>query len=72
MKDPAVPCRPELGQRGKKPLSELVETMRDAIVLAPEQVELATSRPEDRTISVRLAKQGYSKSSFAKLTAAVL
>jgi polysaccharide biosynthesis transport protein len=41
--------------RGKKPLSELVEKMRDAIVLAPEQAELATSKPEDRTISVRLA-----------------
>jgi uncharacterized protein involved in exopolysaccharide biosynthesis len=42
-------------ERQSKPLSEVVETMRDAITLVPEKIDLAGGRPEDNTISVRLS-----------------
>lgn len=42
-------------ERQSKPLSEVVETMREAITLAPEKIELGGNRPEDNTISVRLS-----------------
>lgn len=42
-------------ERESKPLSEVVETMRDAITLVPERFDLGSSRPEDNTISVRLS-----------------
>ena len=42
-------------EREDKPLSEIIETMREAITLVPEQADLGSNNPEDRTIAVRLA-----------------
>ena len=42
-------------ERRSKPLSEVIETMRDAITLFPEKIELGGNNPEDNTISVRLS-----------------
>jgi polysaccharide biosynthesis transport protein len=42
-------------ERGSKPLSTVIETMRDAITLVPEKIDLGGARQQDNTISVRLA-----------------
>ena len=42
-------------ERRSKPLSEVIETMREAITLFPEKIELSGNNPEDNTISVRLS-----------------
>ena len=42
-------------ERGSKPLSTVIETMREAITLVPEKIDLGASRQQDNTISVRLA-----------------
>lgn len=44
-----------LEDRQSKPLSEVVETMREAITLLPVKIDLGGNRPEDNTISVRLS-----------------
>ena len=42
-------------QRGKTPLSEIVESMRESITLVPETVSLGANTLEEKTIAVRLA-----------------
>ena len=42
-------------ERASKPLSTVIETMRESITLVPEKIDLGSSRNEDNTISVRLA-----------------
>ncbi len=42
-------------ERGRKPLSVIIQDMRDSIVLESIDADLETSRPEDRTIAFRLA-----------------
>lgn len=42
-------------ERGNTPLSEIVEDMREAIVLEPETVSLGPNSAEEKTIAVRLA-----------------
>lgn len=42
-------------ERGRKPLSSIIETMRDDISLTSIDADLNTTRPEDRTIAFRLA-----------------
>lgn len=42
-------------ERGSKPLSQLIETMRENILLAPEESAVTTTDSNDRTITVRLA-----------------
>lgn len=42
-------------QRGEKPLSEIVESMREAITLEPQTVALGEGGAQDKTIAVRLA-----------------
>ncbi len=41
--------------RGRKPLSAIIEKMRENIALEPIDAELNATRPEDRTIAFRLA-----------------
>ena len=41
--------------RARKPLSQVIDTMRDEIVLTSIDADLNTSRPEDRTIAFKLA-----------------
>lgn len=43
------------GQRQDKPLSALVEDMREAITLVPEQMDIGMRAGEQRALSVRLA-----------------
>lgn len=43
------------GQRQSKPLSALVEEMREAITLVPEQIDLGSGQNNEQVISVRLA-----------------
>lgn len=42
-------------ERASKPLSTVIETMREAITLVPEKINLGSSRQQDNTISVRLS-----------------
>ncbi len=42
------------GDRGSTPLSEIIDEMREAIVLMPTTLEDASNRPEDRTIAFNL------------------
>lgn len=42
-------------ERGETPLSEIVETMRDAITLGPQTVALGPGSAQEETIAVRLA-----------------
>ncbi|QYU69077.1 hypothetical protein J4558_02730 [Leptolyngbya sp. 15MV] len=42
-------------ERQSKPLSTVIETMRESITLVPEKIDLGSNRPQDNTISVRLA-----------------
>lgn len=42
-------------ERGDTPLSEIVEEMREAIILEPQTVSLGANSAEDKTIAVRLA-----------------
>lgn len=42
-------------ERDNTPLSEIVETMREAITLEPQTISLSQSSAEDETIAVRLA-----------------
>jgi uncharacterized protein involved in exopolysaccharide biosynthesis len=41
-------------ERQSKPLSSVIETMREAISLVPERFDMGGTQPEDDTISVRL------------------
>jgi uncharacterized protein involved in exopolysaccharide biosynthesis len=41
--------------RRSSPLSEVIETMRDAITLVPEKIDLGSGQQQNNTISVRLA-----------------
>jgi len=42
-------------ERASKPLSTVIEEMRESITLVPEKIDLGGSRQQDTTISVRLA-----------------
>lgn len=42
-------------ERGRKPLSAIIQDMRDSILLESIDADLKTTRPEDRTIAFRLS-----------------
>ena len=42
-------------ERNRTPLSELIETMRDSITLAPQSIDLGPNATQEKTISVRLS-----------------
>ena len=55
-------------ERRSTPLSEIVETMREAITLQPQTIDLGPSTTADKTISVRLAFE-YEEPALAQAVA---
>ena len=43
------------GERDRRPLSKVIEDMRDAIVLTPTMAEASSGRPDERTIAFELS-----------------